>query len=232
MYYVTADIHGEYEKYAALLEKIGLTQDDTLYVLGDVIDRGREGIRILRDMMQRENVYLLRGNHELMATHILRRLNVEITEENAQTQVDAALIDAIWNWRENGGDSTLNAFCALSAQEREDVLDYMEDTPLYAVEEAGGKTFVLVHAGLGAPCPGKKLRACTQEELCWQRPDFEKQYFPDDSVYVVCGHTPTQSVTGKTQIYQSHNNILIDCGAAFGGRLACLCLDTMAEFYV
>ena len=34
------------------------------------------------------------------------------------------------------------------------------------------------------------------------------------------------------EIYHSHNNIVIDCGAAFGGRLACLRLEDMAEFYV
>ena len=63
------------------------------------------------------------------------------------------------------------------------------------------------------------------------RPDFERQYYRDSSVYIVSGHTPTLAVTGKSEIYQSHNNILFDCGAAFRGKLACLCLDTMREYY-
>ncbi len=38
--YVISDIHGEYELFIKLLEKIRFTSADTLYVLGDVIDRG------------------------------------------------------------------------------------------------------------------------------------------------------------------------------------------------
>ena len=37
--YVMSDIHGEYEKYCRMLEKIALSEEDTLYILGDVVDR-------------------------------------------------------------------------------------------------------------------------------------------------------------------------------------------------
>lgn len=40
MIYVVSDIHGCYDKYQELLKKLNLGPDDTLYVLGDVIDRG------------------------------------------------------------------------------------------------------------------------------------------------------------------------------------------------
>ena len=40
MLYVMSDIHGEYERYLAMLEQIAFSQDDTLFVLGDVVDRG------------------------------------------------------------------------------------------------------------------------------------------------------------------------------------------------
>ena len=49
MIYVCSDIHGHYSCYAALLECIGLRPDDTLYILGDVIDRGPDGVKILQD---------------------------------------------------------------------------------------------------------------------------------------------------------------------------------------
>jgi serine/threonine protein phosphatase 1 len=64
------------------------------------------------------------------------------------------------------------------------------------------------------------------------RADYEKQLFADNDIFIVSGHTPTQLLSGKAEIYRSHNNIDIDCGAAFGGRLACLRLDDMTEFYV
>ena len=71
MTYAVSDIHGYYEKYLAMLEKIRFSENDTLYVLGDVIDRGGEGIRILQDIMERSNVKMLMGNHEKMAIDAL-----------------------------------------------------------------------------------------------------------------------------------------------------------------
>ena len=48
-------------------------------------------------------------------------------------------------------------------------------------------------------------------------------------------NTPTglieKEYVGK--IYKKHNHIAVDCGAFFkDGRLGCICLDTMEEFYV
>ena len=84
MKYVIADIHGCYTEYKKLLEKIHFSDKDELYVLGDVVDRGPEPIKVLWDMMARPNVCPVLGNHEYMALTVLRRLNVEITEENAE----------------------------------------------------------------------------------------------------------------------------------------------------
>ena len=33
-------------------------------------------------------------------------------------------------------------------------------------------------------------------------------------------------------IYQANNHIAIDCGCVFGGRLGCIRLEDMKEFYV
>ena len=50
--YVISDIHGEYEKFNDLLKKIDLKDTDTLYVLGDVLDRGHHPIRTLLQLME------------------------------------------------------------------------------------------------------------------------------------------------------------------------------------
>ena len=82
MQYVMSDLHGCYEEYMQALKEINFTDDDILYVDGDVLDRGPEPIRILQDMMMRANVYPLLGNHEFMALQVLRKLGVEITDES------------------------------------------------------------------------------------------------------------------------------------------------------
>ena len=74
MIYTVSDIHGCYNKYRKLLKKINFGPDDTLYVLGDVIDRGPDGFKILLDMARRSNVINLMGNHEAMAVQALSHI--------------------------------------------------------------------------------------------------------------------------------------------------------------
>lgn len=232
MIYVISDIHGEYEKYIAMLDKIHFSDDDTLYVLGDVVDRGKRPVDILLDMMSRSNVFPVAGNHELMALVLLDALSVEITEDNYATHVDESLMNGILQWQLDGGDTTMKQFKALKAEKRECVLDYLEEFAPYELVEAGGRKYLLVHSGLGNFSREKKLDDYTLEELTSVRVDYDRKYTDDDSFFVVTGHTPTLAITGKAEIYKSNNNICIDCGAVFGGRLACLCLDTMEEYYI
>lgn len=231
MIYVMSDIHGVYDKYLHLLEKIAFSDDDSLFVLGDVVDRGPEPIRVLQDMASRDNVYLVKGNHEAMASYVLHKLNVEITEDNADSHIDAELMHMIIEWQCNGGYITMKQFRALSADEKIDLLDYIDDAPLYDIVDVGANTFILAHSGLGNLGKDKRLSQYSYDELACMRPDFGRQYYKDSSIFIVSGHTPTLAVSGKPEVFRSHNNILIDCGAAYGGRLACLCLDTMKEYY-
>ena len=48
MVYVTSDLHGyPLDKFLQFLDSVGFSQNDQLYVLGDVIDRGVDGVKIL-----------------------------------------------------------------------------------------------------------------------------------------------------------------------------------------
>ena len=38
MIYVTSDIHGCYDQYLRLIQRLELKEDDTLYILGDIVD--------------------------------------------------------------------------------------------------------------------------------------------------------------------------------------------------
>ena len=57
MIYVMSDIHGMYDKYIEMMDLIDLKETDTLYILGDIIDRGVNSMKILQDMMKRSNVF-------------------------------------------------------------------------------------------------------------------------------------------------------------------------------
>ena len=51
MKYVVADIHGCYEEYMELIQKINLAEEDHLYILGDALDRGTEPMKVILDMV-------------------------------------------------------------------------------------------------------------------------------------------------------------------------------------
>ena len=66
MIYVLSDIHGNTARFNSIMEQINLQPEDTLYVLGDVVDRYPDGIKILRRIMKMPNAKMLMGNHEYM----------------------------------------------------------------------------------------------------------------------------------------------------------------------
>lgn len=232
MLYVMSDLHGCYEQYMQMLEKIRLNNDDLLYILGDVVDRGDDGIKILLDMMQRSNVVPMLGNHEYMAYSVLKKFNIEITAENYDTQLDGKAMEMYENWMFNGGETTCRAFTKLDRATRDSILDYLGEFELYEELEVNGNQFVLVHGGLVDFDEHKALSEYGIHDIIWGRCDYQKQYYPEK--YLVTGHTPTHHIDSKYKgkIYRENHHIAIDCGAVFGGRLGCICLDTLEEFYV
>ena len=82
MKYVISDIHGCYDQFRALTERIGIRASDTLYILGDCVDKGPEPVRVLQDLAARDNVTILMGNHDAAALKVLRRLPEGVNEMN------------------------------------------------------------------------------------------------------------------------------------------------------
>lgn len=232
MTYLMSDLHGQYDKYMKMLELIDFNARDDLYVLGDVVDRGPEPMAILKDMSLRINVFPILGNHDWTARVILSRLNVEITEENAETQINKDFLDAVRLWLSDGGDTTLKDFRRLSPDEREMVLDYLGDFAAYDEIEVNGVTYVLAHAGLQHFAPDKPLDEYDELDLIDGRTDYSRRYFKDK--ILVTGHTPTLHIDPdfEGKIWSGNGHIALDCGAGFGLPLGCLRLEDGRAFYV
>ncbi len=222
MIYVTANLHGDLAGFKTLLETIHFKEKDLLYVLGDSVDFGEESAGLIVDMSMRVNVYPLAGEHDFKALRMLTGFTKMLEEGSAP---DAAFSAEMTAWAQDGGMPTLTGFRALDAEMREGVLDYLADCMLCDEVEAGGKTFVLAHAGLGNYDEDKCPEDYLPEEV------FDTALPPADffrEKTLIVGHTPTES--GK--IERRDGVIYLDCGAGRGGRIGCLCLDTDEEFYV
>lgn len=66
MIYVMSDIHGERKKFDEIMRKIKLKPKEKLYILREVIDRGKDGIEILLELIKMNNATVLLGYLEIM----------------------------------------------------------------------------------------------------------------------------------------------------------------------
>ena len=215
MIYIMSDIHGRKDRFDDILKQIQLTYKDTLYILGDVIDRNPDGITILKYIMSKPNIKMLLGNHE----------NMMINALNSKYSI------GIWYY--NGGTVTHNRWKKQRISTREQILNYLISLPIMQDLELNGKKYRLVHS----KSPNDKLLAngsieLLRKEVLWQRINASDTG-PEDMT-VIFGHTPTINYQDcePLRIWHGNNLIGIDCGAAYlEGRLACLRLNDMKEFY-
>lgn len=224
-HYVLSDIHGEADRFHGILEKIHFSDSDTLYIIGDVIDRGPYGIALLREIMDSPNMVMLLGNHEYM---MLQYFNPNATE------VD------IRRWNRNGNGPTLRAYARLKGNVRQEILDFLRMRPTHLEVAVNGQRFYLVHG-----FPGGNVH-----DEVWGRPDaHDPNPIPDTQLII--GHTPVL-ILGRTEedqdaycmelermgehlrIYHAPGFLDIDCGSGHNlpiKALACIRLEDMEEFY-
>ena len=233
-----SDLHGEYNKYQKMLELINFSKEDTLIINGDICDRGSESAKIYLDVMQRENVIVIKGNHELMAQDYLERIFSEYPDNKVNIFELYKRVD-LYNWFDNGGLTTMISFFDEDPQTRAKILEFIKNLPVYIELDVNEKHYVIVHGGLGDYKEFTSLDDVSEFEMLWSRPDFNKRYFEDENTFVIVGHTPTLNFCKNgepAKIYHGAGGIIdIDCGASyldFDGRLGCLCLNTGEEFYV
>jgi len=236
MIYVLSDIHGQRRRFDSIMKQINLQPEDTLYVLGDVIDRYPDGIRILRQLMAMPNVKMLLGNHELMMLETLYYPIPawEVWPEDYRTRLRN-------RWYHNGGGITHNYLKRIKKTIRQEIFEYLDHLPTNYEIEVNGKKYILTHAAPAIEYP-KHAHKYDSERMfaVWKRYEV---YPKLEGKTIIFGHTPTRHYYAKNpmQIWYGDGCIGIDCGCMYPecgdmwtgqlGRLGCLRLDDMKEFY-
>lgn len=228
MIYVTADLHGMApEAFDGLLAKGGVGPADTVFILGDVLDRGEHGVALLESLLCRDNVIALMGNHERMFMSVAEGLMAEITEESVAA-FDEERVQMVLDYLMNGGGPTLEAFRKLDRERRGDVLDYILDMPLYETVRAGGRDYLLCHGGIDHFDPAAPLAAYELDDFLWGRPELTEPFYGGEPRLVI-GHTPTfcYGEEHRGRVIFTEGFIDVDTGRGHGGKAALLCLDTL-----
>lgn len=224
--YVISDIHGEADRFDKMLETVGFSENDTLYILGDVVDRGPAGVELLERIRRTPNMVMLLGNHEYMC---LQCYDPNATEKDHR------------RWARNGNAPTLAGLASLPEARREKLLSFLKALPTFLEVRVGERDFYLVHG-----FPGENVH-----DRVWGRPTLDTPN-PIPERQLIIGHTPVLSLLveealedayilgmasrgERLTILHAPGYIDIDCGCGHQlpvKALACLRLDDGAEFYV
>jgi serine/threonine protein phosphatase 1 len=188
---IIGDVHGHYDALLSLIDRVALQEDDRVYFLGDLIDRGPKSAQVVQFVMD-NNYPCLLGNHEAMLLDVVMG--------------SGASLEIYQGWLQSGGYATVESYQNRIPPEH---IEWMKQLPLYM--DLGD--LWLVHAGVD---PTMSLEKQSSDQFCWIRADFhsiEKPYFHDK--LIITGHTITFTLEGVNpgQVASGAGWIDIDTGA-------------------
>ena len=202
---VVPDVHGCVKTLRRLLEEtVRLERMDTVYLLGDLIDRGPDPKGVLDYVLLLRNKgyrpVALRGNHEQMLL------------DACHDRSDFRL------WLMNGGTTTLESFgvedaCEIPLSYRH----FLDNLPYYLILP----DVVLVHAGIN----------CAESEpfsdytaMLWSRdPAVDRQKLGGRRL--ICGHTACRRDEALTSL--AGDRVTLDNGCVYVGRTGMGCLTAL-----
>lgn len=193
------DIHGCDVALDVLLSRLQPEKDDTVVLLGDVVDRGpntREVIERLLDLQQTCKLILIKGNHEEMMLDSLLQ----------KGSPDPA-------WLSVGGQEVIDSYGRFTDVPQEHWLFLDSALPYWETD-----TEIFVHANLE---PGVALERQPEWWLRWERFRGFEPPAPSGK-RVVCGHTSQKS--GLPKVIDGW--ICIDTWVYGRGYLTCLDVTT------
>ncbi len=229
--YVTSDLHGyPLKKLQNKLEEIEFGFNDHLYILGDCIDRGTDGLQLIRWIMAQPNVTLLLGNHEAMLLD--NRFLFDGDSIPSVLDLKGEQRNTYCVWTSNGGYETIDLMRQFSDAQIKHIFRFLEKAPLYKEIAVNGKQYILTHSGLGSFAEDKLLSEYSRFDLVWTRPSLNTRYY-EDGRKVILGHTPTVLLgpEHKGKPIFTDTWIGIDVGAGIGMNPVLLRLDDLKVFY-
>jgi len=219
--FVMSDIHGQYDLFLKMLDRINLKREDLLVIIGDICDRGKKSYEIYMKCMKMiklgYNLKFILGNHEDMLLEDLEndypiRYETEYSVfRNSKYFENKDMKD----WHEEN-----------FLEEIEWLVKWLKNCPLIIY----GSKNIFVHAGLDLNIALTKQE---KETVLWTRDEFwimenvELEEYKGKNIYF--GHTPNINgrISKKTDRIKG-----IDCGAFFTHFLGCIEVKSQEEIYV
>ena len=239
--YVMSDIHGASEQFHKLLTEIPIDlTEDTLFINGDIVDRGTDSLRLFFKILEMQKEYgdhlvITKGNHE----HFLEQyLDGNLSERT---------------YASYGGEDTIRELMLLDEDRRKTLREILRELPVYKVidTETYG-SLVIVHTGFNLDYLVKNpdgtvnvihsLEKSMESGMNYFLINGDLQCYAPSWVLkgldkcMCIGHVPTMRIDAIQApligMLSGGKVIVTDCGAGIeGGRLGCLRLEDGATFY-
>jgi serine/threonine protein phosphatase 1 len=187
------DIHGCLTAMLSLIDLLQLSENDTLVVLGDCVDRGPSSCDVIEhliDLTKRCRVICLLGNHEQM---MLEHYRGEAGSER---------------WIPFGGEATLRSYDASGAETWASHIEYISTWPDYLETDS----HVFMHASY-LPLVPWYLQPWNECRWKWMRDEIPPQH--ESGKIAVVGHTAQRS----GNVLDAKHLVCIDTNCYGGGYL-------------
>ncbi|MBD7986242.1 metallophosphoesterase [Sporosarcina sp. Sa2YVA2] len=198
---ITSDIHANLPLFKRLLEKVGYSTEDYLFIVGDLCEKGPDSlgtIAFTRELAgASDRVFISKGNCDVLHRYVFNN------------------VESIWNYIEKQRYSVLNEMLVAHDKRTED-FETLAELGLFYRENFGDELewlehlpvgfetddFILIHAGIEDIGDWRQ----TEEQFALSVPSFgEKGHQADKTVIV--GHWPTVNYRAAAE---SSNNPFID----------------------
>nr|WP_321221926.1 metallophosphoesterase family protein [uncultured Psychroserpens sp.] len=218
------DIHGGLKALKQLIEKLEITNNDTLIFLGDYVDGWSESAQVIQyviDLSKTYNCIFIKGNHDVWCEQWLRTNDVNDV------------------WYHHGGKGTIESYKTISEDEKKQHLYFFENMQLYHLDD---QNRLFLHAGFtsmhGVEREVHKENFYFDRTLWEMALTMDKRIEKNSELYpnrlkhyheIYIGHTPTTNFN-QDQPMNAINVWDVDTGAAFKGKLSAMDLDTKEVF--
>lgn len=248
MLYLISDIHGNLQDLKRILKKIAFDREkDNLIIMGDILDRGPDGIPLLeyiKPYLLDNSMELLLGNHELFAIMYLKGI---LGDKNTEDTLDER------TWTVFGGGDTIKSIKKMTIMEKEELLSFLKSLPLYSeISSRYLGNIIVTHTGIdctnyvinsdGTINVKSSIKKAFENNIysymvgmdLHQVPKKDKERFDQ---YLIVGHVPCCRLNKdmSNKFYRTDYYMDIDAGAGHkkqGGTLGCYCVTTDEEIYL
>ena len=204
--WVVGDIHGYRAEFEALIDRMQLREGDMVLCLGDLVDRGPDSHGVITIVHESEQIFSLKGNHELIMSQALT--------------TDSGRATGFWEER-IGGRETLDSMPGDEEAKRKRAKEWLEFTDSLPTEVVLER-FRMAHSGYRIDIP---LDAQSDEDRLKSREVFLAEEPLDPLRQIIAGHTPVQKL-GNFGVEPPEQGIWISSARTTDERPAAVLIDT------